>query len=1060
MTRYEAAKNRGFDKALQQLQEIKSIDPTFEVDSSLVADAYEGLGRYYSSVATRIDGQSGQVLKINYTKALDYHQQALRIRQRLYSKDHEKIALSYYYIGQCYRGFSNGITPEQRAINPIQEERRYLQRALNMQLKTLGGLHYQTANTYQALGNFFYETQQDYHQGFAYHKEAFDIRQQLFDDNHPQIAASYINLATYYRVMNIYDRELTYLEKALQIQLSILGTEHAEIAKSYYLLANRYRSSGAIEKALSYYSHVLYISEELGQAVSAEVANTHLAMAACYRALDRMNRVWEELQRSQTLFERVYGAQHFQLSKVLSAKGDYYLDRGAYDSSAYFYNKALQINKKQLGHQHYAVAKGYDKLSNLYALLGRETEERKYLLLALAIRKAEAYLLLAKGQEQHASYLTLEGQELRNSSLRQQLHNSYRDLANYYKRQEDYATALQYIQLALSAVCESVEPYQEDWSYNPTTEELARNAEWLQTLSTKASLLLDYYHLQEDPRLLQLAYQTYHQGIAVINGLRTTFQSDKARQKLRTYSVPIFEGAIRCSYLYHSQQTSKAHLAQAFEVAELSKNFILLQGLQNNLARGNSNIPNKLLEQERALRERLAYYSNYNNRGHQNNQAYDRAYLRTKQQYDSLIQQLEQHYPRYYDLKYQTAVIGLEEVQAHLGNNQQVLLEYFVGEQYLYAFRITGDSCHLFEMKVPSNYERLVYNLRSTLTNYEMIAEHPKWAFQAFAVASHRFHSYFVAPFLPKDYKAEQLIVIADAMLHYIPFEAVLCEVPTEQQLEESNYKALAFLMKRFAVSYNYSATLWNKNLQRDKLNNNGRCLGLAPSIQFSEQHDSLPWTQKELEAIQYIYPGDYYYGKEASKSLFQREASAYNIIHLATHGIVNMQNPMRSMLYFGDGEQDLSALYAYEIHNLSLRANLVVLSACETGFGRTIRGEGVSSLARAFLFAGTPSVVTTLWEVNDFTSAALIELFYSNLSKGMSKAEALRRAKLDFLSKTDEISGHPTYWASFITLGDASPLPSYWKGWYWVLGGSVLFLLTASIVWGWQWYKKKTILP
>lgn len=1058
LTRYEEAKSKGFDKALQQLQEIKSIEPSFEVDSSLVADAYEGLGRYYSSVATPLSTDSGQVLKINYSKALNYHSQALAIRKRLYQEAHEKIALSYYYIGQCYRGFSTVNRTNPNSNNPIQEELQFLKKALNMQLKTLGGLHYQTANTYQALGNYFYETQQDYHQGYAYHKEAFDIRQQLFDNNHPQIAASYINLATYYRVMNIYDRELNYLEKALQIQLGILGTEHAEIAKSYYLLANRYRGNGAIEKALSYYSHVLYIFEELGQPVNAEVANTHLAMAACYTQLNRMSKVWEKLEYSQQLFERVYGPQHFLLSQVLLAKGDFYLAQSQYDSSAHFYQKALLLNQEQLGQQHYAVAQVYDKLAQLYQQLNQGEQERKYLLLALAIRKTEAYLLSSEKNNLHVSYLDTEPRKAPNSSLNQQLHNSYRDLAGFHARQEDYTIALQYIQLALATVCESLKPFKEDWYHNPTTEELSRNVAWLSTLSQKADFLLAFYHQKQERELLALAHKTYKQGIEVINGLRTTFQSAKAKQELRSYSVPIFEGAIHCLYIYNQKSAQSKHLAEAFEVAELSKNFVLLQGLQNNLARGSSNIPNSLLEREKSLRQQLAYYSNYYNRGKQNNQQYDQAYLRTKQQYDSLIQELEQHYPRYYDLKYQTAVTPLEEVQNNLRKGGQVVLEYFVGRDYLFVFRITGEQCQLFQMKIPNNYEKLVYNLRSALTNYDMIAEHPKWAYQAFVVASYRFYSYFLAPFLPEQYEAEQLIVIADGMLHYIPFEVLLWEVPENDVLEHSNYKELSFLIKRFPISYNYSATLWNKNLKRKSLKNNGRCLGLAPSIQFSQVKDSLPWTQKELEAIQRVYAGDYYYGKKASKELFQNQAKAYNIIHLATHGIVNIQNPMRSQLSFGGGEQEQSSLYAYEIHNLSLQANLVVLSACETGFGRTVQGEGVSSLARAFLFAGTPSVVTTLWEVNDFTSAALIELFYNNLSQGMSKAEALQAAKLTFLSKTDEISGHPTYWASFISLGDASPLPSSWREWWWLFGVGVGLLMLVGV--GWYRHKKKTILP
>jgi CHAT domain-containing protein len=670
--------------------------------------------------------------------------------------------------------------------------------------------------------------------------------------------------------------------------------------------------------------------------------------------------------------------------------------------------------------------------------------------LALAIRKVEAYILRSNKEKQHVSYLSSDKKKWPNSSLRQQLHQSYCNLAGYYQREKEYTIALSYIQLALATVCESIASYKDDWHYNPSTKELERNVAWLATLSQKADLLLMLYNNNQNPDYLHLAQKTYKQGIEVINGLRTTFTSFKAKQKLRNYSVPVFEGAITCLYLYYQKKPQKSHLAQAFEVAELSKNFVLLQGLQNNLARGNSDIPSSLLEYEQTLREQLAYYSNYDNRGKSNNQEYDKVYLQTKQQYDSLIQELEQHYPRYYALKYKTAVTTLEEVQSNLSLKKQVLLEYFVGERSVYVFRITGETCQLFQMKIPDNYEKLVYNLRSALTNYEMITAHPKWAYKAFVTASYRFYSCFLAPFLPQEEKVEQLIIIADGMLHYIPFEVAICKLPEQLALETPNYKELDFLIRHFPISYNYSATLWNRNLNHKKRYNNGRCLGLAPSIQFSSQHDSLPWTQKELEAIERIYDGDYFYGSAANKTLLQTQASNYNIIHLATHGIVDMQNPMRSMLSFGEGANEQNALYTYEIHNLSLQANLVVLSACETGFGKTEQGEGVSSLARAFLFAGAPSVVTTLWEVNDFTSAALIELFYKNLSEGMNKAEALQAAKLTFLSRTDEISGHPTYWASFIALGNSDALPSSWGSWWWIAGLGIVVLLLG------YGYKKK----
>lgn len=1047
LTRYEKAKNEGFDKALQQLQAMKTLEPTFELDSGLVADAYEGLGRYYSSIATAVTTKSGPEMRVNYALALEYHRTALAIRQRI-SPNHPKVALSYYYIGRCYRGFSRDDVPQSLGEDPLELELRYLRRALNLQLKTLGDLHYQTANTYQALGNYFYETQQNYHQGYAYHQAALDIRKQLFDPNHPQIATSYLNLATYYELMNYYDKELEYLEQALQIQLDILGSVHKEVARSYYLLANRYRTNGALEKATGYYHRVLAIYQQLQQGISPEAAATHLALADCYRQNGDAPSEWQELARSQQILEQVLGDTHFGLSPVLLQKGAYYLRQEKYDSTLFFYQKALWINQQQLGKQHYAVAEVYDHLAQYAQLKKQPSEELDYLQQALGIRKQEFERIHQTDQRPHASYLTADNQQL-NRSVGQQLHNSYCQLSDYYRRQGIYQDALAYSQWALATVCESIKGQTDDWTKNPSTKDLTTNIDWLGTLERKAHLLLLLYEAAPNtPVYLQTAHATYQQGIEVINQLRTVFQSTKARQELRLLSIPIYEGAIRS--LYHLQQLfpKQNYHAEAFRVAELSKSFFLLQGLQHHQAIGSSNIPDSLLQQERALRQRIAYYSNYKNRLASNAQAYDSAYLSTKQQYDLLVQELEDRYPNYYNLKYQTRTVQLKTLQQHLGD--QTFLEYFLGDNYLYVFHINADTCYWYEQAIPEHYEKTVYDLRSALTNYGLVTEHPRWAYQSFVQASNHFYQAFVAPFLSQGVK--QLTVVPDGMLHYIPFEILLAKMPDPTNQAIGNYQTLDFLLKHYPISYSYSATLWMRNHHQQPLVNNGQCLGMAPSIQFSEHQDSLPWTQKELEAIQETFSGQYFYGNNASKAVFKEQAENYNIIHLATHGIVNMHNPMRSRLSFGPNrlsdEHDEDALYAYEIHNLSLNANLVVLSACETGFGKTVRGEGVLSLSRAFLFAGAPSVVTTLWEVNDFTSAALIELFYTNLAQGMSKPEALRQAKLTFLSKTDEISGHPTYWASFITIGSPRPLQQsayYNNGWVVILLGFISLILLIT---------------
>jgi CHAT domain-containing protein/tetratricopeptide (TPR) repeat protein len=1053
---YEKAKNKGFDHSLQQLAEIKSIDSEFNVDSNLVADAYEGLGRYYSSFSTRLKTKKGYVTTVHYDKALEYHQKALVIRTKLNGALSRKVALSYFFIGQCYRGFSADKTDENEGLNPIQKELEYLEKALEVQLEIIGKNDYQTANTYEALGDYFYEIQKDYHKGFEYQQKALKVREKRFDGNHPQIASSYIELAIYYRVMNLFDEELSHLEQALKIQLNVFGNEHVNVAQSYYLLANRYKRAGELEKALSYYQYVLEIFKKLKREETVEVAETYLAIGLCYREMNKAPLELAFLYKSEEIYKKVFGEKHFKLGSVHMEMGDYYLQRQLYDSTLYFYNKAAKIWKQQLGDKHYYVVDAYDKMANVYNLKQDKEQEFYFLMLALNLKQDKTYLYR---RSNHSTFEEKDGSlsynlnksHKKNKTLGQQLYNSYINLMKFYKEDKDYELALTYNQQALAAVCNSVSSTSIDVYTNPTTEDLSHNIEWLYALEEKAGLFRVLYELNGQDKDLDFAIQTYYQAIEVINSLRTNFTSKHSRQQLTKRSMPIYEGAVSTLYALYTNTQNDKYLEKGFEIIEMSKSFVLLQALQSSLARGSSNIPTGLLEEEKKQRRSLAYYSNYKNRDVEGSQAFDKAYLNAKQSYDSLIKMLESNYTAYYDLKYKTAVTSIAEVQEALLDEGNLLLEYFVGQKYFYVFKLTKEKKEFFQVLIPKDYSKLIHSLRRELMNYEMISKHPELAYQSFITASHQVFEQFLEPFMKEvDPSINKITVIPDGMLNYIPFGVLLTEKPKMDQEIKPNYQELAFLVKKYQLNYNYSSTLLIKNLLQSEPINNGECIGFAPSTPLVLSPDSLPWTQKELEAIETIFNGKYYYGAKARKEAFKENSGTFSIIHLAMHGFVDMKNPMMSKLSFSSmlsdsSNKEVTELYAYEIHNLSLNADLVVLSACETGVGKSIRGEGVLSLARAFMYAGAPSVLTTLWEVNDFTSAALMETFYSNLSKGMSKPASLQQAKITFLSKTNEISGHPSYWGSFVIIGNPKPVRTPWGWWMWGL-----FFLGSTVLIAW----------
>ena len=200
------------------------------------------------------------------------------------------------------------------------------------------------------------------------------------------------------------------------------------------------------------------------------------------------------------------------------------------------------------------------------------------------------------------------------------------------------------------------------------------------------------------------------------------------------------------------------------------------------------------------------------------------------------------------------------------------------------------------------------------------------------------------------------------------------------------------------------------------------------PGTQDTLRNSLLPlnWSEKEVLDIADIVGGETYCRQNATEGLFKKKAAKAGILHIATHAIVNDVNPMFSKLIFAPDSNSSEDGYVntYELYNMKLNAGLIVLSACNTGYGKLVRGEGVMSLARGCMYAGCPSIVMSLWAVDDQSTSLLMKNFYNNLVQGLNKDEALRRAKLEFLNSADEIKSNPFYWSGMIFIGDTKPLP------------------------------------
>jgi tetratricopeptide (TPR) repeat protein len=373
--------------------------------------------------------------------------------------------------------------------------------------------------------------------------------------------------------------------------------------------------------------------------------------------------------------------------------------------------------------------------------------------------------------------------------------------------------------------------------------------------------------------------------------------------------------------------------------------------------------------------------------------------------------------------------IALKEMQGFL-DDRTAVIEYFLAESRSYALFASKDASAIWELPARDEIERLAAPF------IKLVSAPPRQGLDPMAPGARLCEILRLGPLGAANDRINKLIIIPDGILHFLPFEALAVETPGG---------ARRYLAERFTISYAPSASVLV--LLQDLKMRSGPPRGILAfgnpdyrniRARLSEafhlkagspdpssfRFPPLPFSQEEVEAAAEFFPQKarkVYMGDQAlEERLKENSRGAYQIVHFACHGLIDEVLPYRSSLLFSSTEKAVEdgILHVWELFNLRLRANLVVLSACQTGLGAVEKAEGVLGLTRIFFYTGASSVLSTLWSIGDRSTAVLMKNFYQGLSKGLSKADALKAAKMEMMHSP---FSHPYYWAGFIISGDAS---------------------------------------
>ena len=706
------------------------------------------------------------------------------------------------------------------------------------------------------------------------------------------------------------------------------------------------------------------------------------------------------------------------------------------------FENALELYKELLGENHPKVALSYNNLALVSDNQGIYFKALEHLEKVMTIwenafdgdhpNKAFTYLSIGRVQQHNQEYdqaiisleKALKSYHILYGDKHPEIANTYNQLGAVYLVKGDFTEALEYYQKSIYA--NLFEQEYEDIYSLPKLENYY-NADILLFSLQQKSKAFETLHYNKTLKLrdLKAAMACLNLADKLVSKIRKIRLSEKDKLTLSAKASEIYEaGVMLCFAISEVTINPKLYLERAFDFAERSKSSTLLSAIQDTNAKEFSGIPANILEKETQLKNDIAFYERKlaENSGDDQESVLRSRLLSLNNEYNSYVQTLEKDYPKYYNLKFNESNIGLKELQNAL-DDQTAFITHFITDERSFAFYVTKEKFKAYETARLGMFDNFVAGIRNAI-KYDSKEHFIK-------ASSSLFEQLFPAKF-PSN--IHNLIIVPTGNLATIPFEALLTELPEETVRD---YKQLPYLIKKYSIGYDNSATLFaQRKSEIQNYEGDTEDMLLVAPINFSNEYyanlasslNDLPGSNSEIREIDRLFRS-----KDHSTTLLTNDKATevtfknqqlhkYKYLHFATHGMVNESKPELSRIFLRPtyNDREDGSLYSGEIYNIDINADLVCLSACQTGLGKISKGEGIIGLSRALLYAGAENLIVSLWTVSDASTSELMIDFYNNhLYSDYSKtfSRALRKSKLKLIE--DERYSNPYYWAPFVLIGE-----------------------------------------
>jgi CHAT domain-containing protein/Tfp pilus assembly protein PilF len=761
------------------------------------------------------------------------------------------------------------------------------------------------------------------------------------------------------------------------------------IAESYRALARINRNIGDFHESLRNFERSLQINRKLGRSscMGDDLTNMSNVIYTINSSDPRADSV---LVEALAIFKRIGD---------LAAESSVYNEMAALATNRLAYRKALSYLFQSLAIKNsipgYRQAEKLTVLNNIgssYLYLGKIDSSTIYFTQAIEFSKATG--------RNPASF--------------------YVNMGVNYSIQRDLDQGLKYFQLAIASLdpgCDGNNPYS-----NPH-------------VSLASPLLADYtsykahafnQRFKRDGNVddLRKGLETYMISLEMMDTLRYMYSFESKPLLGQEFKIHYFHALVMALDLFETTGDRK-YLDIAFQLSGRNKSATLNEFIRLNAARQYIGGENSLLAREDSIKRQI------------NSLKSNLIYLKDSGEInDSLAQDLNQKIsiqtdnlraiqakirksnPEIYRLLYTNIGYPVDTIRKLLKPDEAMVDYTMVDTLNLISFTVTHDTVFYSRDTVSEQFISQIDDFKSSIT-----PNVSSKIFSQFVRSSYYLHEKLFRPAkIPSS--IAKIIVLPDEEIGFIPFEAFISDSTLPAK---SDFSKLKFLNHKYSISYISSHEQLFGIRKNTKPVIVSRIDAFAPFVDKGikigiEDLPALKGTAEEIRQISKEFSTKKHLTSKAGENQLIHSLNSPVIVHISTHGVLNNTNPMETRLLLGSKKSDAS-LYLFEMLALSVHSPLVFLNACNTGTGYLQSGEGIMSMSRGFQFAGVPSLITTLWTVDDRASARIASLFYKNLKEGMTRGEALQLARETYMNESPLSLSSPYYWAAQILIGDSGPI-------------------------------------